>query len=48
MAVECWTIEMSKSADKLDVYGGEDYVVVTKDGCDPFPMYPRDQRVLGV
>ena len=25
----------------------EDYVVVTSDGADVFPGYPKEQRVLG-
>ena len=29
------------------VFGVEDYVVVTSDGADVFPGYPKEQRVLG-
>jgi hypothetical protein len=28
------------------VFGNEDYVVVTKDGCDHFPSFRRDIRSL--
>ena len=47
MAIETWTIGASSGRDMGEVFGIEDYVVVTKDGCDAFPGYPKDQRVLG-
>ena len=30
-----------------EVFGIEDYVVVTKDGCDAFPGYPKESTCVG-
>lgn len=47
MAIETWTIGKGEGRDMGPVYGVEDYVVVTKDGADVFPGYPKEHRVLG-
>ena len=48
LAVETWTIgKASEEMEFGEVYGIEDYVVVTKNGGDVFPGYPKNQRVLG-
>ena len=48
LAVETWTIgKASADMEFGEVYGIEDYVVVTKNGGDVFPGYPKNQRVLG-
>lgn len=44
LAVETWEVGMD--ATSAQVYAVEDYVVVTKDGCEPFPGYPRELRSL--
>jgi len=46
LAVECWMFE-TDDAGHHRVYGGEDYVYVTKDGCDLFPIFPTDIVSLG-
>jgi Xaa-Pro aminopeptidase len=54
IAVEVWFVDWTglslKSADLSQiipqVFGNEDYVVVTKDGCDRFPSFRRDIRSL--
>lgn len=54
IAVEVWFVDWTglslKGADLSQiipqVFGNEDYVVVTKDGCDRFPSFRRDIRSL--
>jgi Xaa-Pro aminopeptidase len=50
IAVEVWYVDWSGLSlkDTLipQVFGNEDYVVVTKDGCDRFPSFRRDIRSL--
>ena len=46
LAVECWMFETDENGHQR-VYGGEDYVVVTPDGCDPLPTFPTDIFSLG-
>jgi len=54
IAVEVWVVDWTgttlKSADLSQiipqVFGNEDYVVVTKDGCDRFPSFRKDIREL--
>lgn len=41
------TIGKDEERDMGPVYGVEDYVVVTSDGADVFPGYPKEQRILG-
>jgi Xaa-Pro aminopeptidase len=50
LAIEAWSLDAEDmSARKVpDLYGTEDYVVVTKDGSDPFPTFRKDIRCLGV
>lgn len=47
LAVECWMFE-TDDMNHHKVYGGEDYVYVTKDGCDMFPTFPTDIVSLGL
>ncbi len=44
LAIECWALDMRESGAYC--YAVEDYVLVTKDGCDLFPGFPRDIRCL--
>jgi Xaa-Pro aminopeptidase len=54
LAVEVWVVDWTglslKGADLASVtpqvYGNEDLVVVTRDGCDRFPSFRRDIRSL--
>jgi len=46
LAVECWLFETDKNGHHR-VYGGEDYVYVTENGCDLFPVFPTDITSLG-
>jgi Xaa-Pro aminopeptidase len=54
LAVEVWVVDWTglslKGADLSNfvpqVYGNEDLVVVTEDGCDRFPSFRRDIRSL--
>ncbi len=51
IAVEIWVVDWSgvslQSPDLVPkVFGNEDLVVVTKDGCDRFPSFRRDIRSL--
>ncbi len=50
LAIEAWALDADDmSARKVpNLYGIEDYVVVTKDGSDPFPTFSKDIRCLGV
>ncbi len=48
LAIETWTIGEGDGRNMGAVFGVEDYVVVTSDGADVFPGYPKEQRVLGV
>ena len=48
LAVECWMFETGENFQPpFNVYGGEDYVYVTEDGCDIFPAFPTDIVSLG-
>ena len=48
LAVECWMFETGENFQPpFNVYGGEDYVYVTEDGCDIFPAFPNDIVSLG-
>lgn len=51
LAVEIWVVDwsgISVKEGKLvpEVFGNEDYVVVTKNGCDQFPSFPKNIRTL--
>jgi Xaa-Pro dipeptidase len=46
LAVECWMFETDENGHHR-VYGGEDYVHVTKDGADLFPLFPTEIVSLG-
>lgn len=46
LALECWMFETDDNGHHR-VYGGEDYVHVTKDGCDLLPTFPTDIMTLG-
>lgn len=56
LAVEVWVVDwsgVSMAGAGLDssnlspeVYGNEDLVAVTKDGCDAFPSFPKSIRCL--
>jgi Xaa-Pro aminopeptidase len=54
IAVEVWVVDWTgtslKDADLSQiipqVFGNEDYVVLTKDGCDRFPSFRKDIRSL--
>jgi Xaa-Pro aminopeptidase len=54
LAVEVWVVDWSgismRGADSTNlvpqVFGNEDLVLVTKDGCDRFPGFRRDIRSL--
>jgi Xaa-Pro aminopeptidase len=53
LAVEVWVVDWSGVSLKgaggafvPEVYGNEDMVVVTRDGCDRFPSFRRDIRSL--
>jgi Xaa-Pro dipeptidase len=51
LAVEVWVVDwsgLSVKAGKLvpELYGNEDLVVVTKDGCDRLPYFRKDIRTL--
>ena len=54
LAIEVWVVDWSGVGLKAgsggsfvpEVYGNEDMVVVTKDGCDRFPSLRRDIRSL--
>jgi len=51
LAVEVWVVDwsgISVKEGKLvpEVYGNEDLVVVTKNGCDRFPYFRKDIRSL--
>ena len=54
IAVEAWVVDWTgtglATADLTqiipEVFGNEDYVVVTKDGCDRFPSFRKDLRSL--
>jgi hypothetical protein len=51
LAVEVWVVDwsgLSVKEGKLvpEVYGNEDLVVVTKNGCDQFPSFRKDIRTL--
>ena len=47
LAVECWLFETDANGHHR-VYGGEDYVYVTEDGSDLFPVFPTDITCLGL
>jgi Xaa-Pro aminopeptidase len=46
LALECWMFEATPEGHHR-VYGGEDYVHVTRDGCDLLPTFPTDIMHLG-
>ena len=50
LAIEVWVVDWSGAGlgGSLvpEVYGNEDLVLVTKDGCDRFPSFRRDIRSL--
>lgn len=46
LAVETWTIGAGAGREMGPVFGVEDYVVVTKDGADVFPGFPKEIRSL--
>ena len=51
IAVEVWVVDWRGDFSKLtsvvpEVYGNEDLVVVTADGCDPLPGFRKDIRTL--
>jgi len=50
VAIEVWAVdawsESARSQADSDIFGGEDLVVVTRDGCDPLPYLPRELRSL--
>lgn len=46
LAVETWTIGKGEGRDMGPVFGVEDYVVVTRDGPDVFPGFPKELRSL--
>lgn len=55
LAVEIWVVDwsgvsivegMDASSFVPEVFGNEDLVVVTKDGCDAFPSFPNNIRTL--
>jgi Xaa-Pro aminopeptidase len=56
LAVEVWVVDwsgasivegaMDASGFVPEVFGNEDLVVVTKDGCDAFPSFPKNIRSL--
>ena len=55
LAVEIWVVDwsgvsivegMDASSFVPEVFGNEDLVVVTKDGCDAFPSFPKNIRTL--
>lgn len=46
LAIETWEVSMTETG--FAVFAVEDYVTVTKDGCDPFPSFPRELRSLPV
>jgi Xaa-Pro aminopeptidase len=56
LAVEVWVVDWSgtsifeagidASNFMPEAYGNEDLVVVTKDGCDAFPSFPKNIRCL--
>jgi len=46
LAIECWALDMQESG--AFCYAVEDYVLVTKDGCELFPSFSRDIRCLPV
>ena len=46
LALECWLFETDQNGHHR-IYGGEDYVCVTNDGCDPLPGFPTDIVSLG-
>lgn len=48
LAVECWYFDIDDMSVGKNMFGGEDYVVVTGDGYDPLPTFRTDLRCLGV
>jgi Xaa-Pro aminopeptidase len=56
LAIEVWAVDWSgvsivegdlgSSSFVPEVFGNEDLVVVTKDGCDAFPSFPKNIRAL--
>jgi Xaa-Pro aminopeptidase len=52
LAVEVWVVDWSGAGAgggiTPEVYGNEDLVVVTKNGCDRFPAFRRDIRSLAL
>jgi len=50
LAIEVWVVDWSGAGlgGSLvpEVYGNEDLVLVTEDGCDRFPSFRRDIRSL--
>lgn len=54
IAVEVWVVDWAGTSLNVadlsqiipQVFGNEDYVVVTKDGCDRFPSFRKDIRTL--
>ena len=51
MAVEVWVVDWQGDFSKLtgivpEVYGNEDYVVVTREGCDQLADFRKDIRTL--
>ncbi len=56
LAIEVWAVDWSgvsiveggldSSSFVPEVFGNEDLVVVTKDGCDAFPSFPKNIRTL--
>ncbi len=50
LAIEVWVVDAwsdsSRASDDADVYGNEDLIVVTKDGCELLPSLPRELRCL--
>ncbi len=46
LAIETWEVSMNETGFGLSAV--EDYVTVTKDGCEPFPSFPRELRCLPI
>jgi Xaa-Pro aminopeptidase len=38
--------DVARTTGDMGIFGSEDLVVVTRDGCDPLPTLPRDRRSL--
>lgn len=50
LAIEVWAQDWWRSSEdtgsRPNVFGVEDLVVVTRNGCDPLPSFPRSHRSL--